>query len=172
MMIHDITVQVGPHKKRIRVGRGEGSGIGGTSGRGHKGAASRSGFKRRPAYEGGSVPFARRLPKRGFKNAPFKTVYAVVNLKALESRCNAGERVDLDSLAKLGLVRDSSQPLKVLGEGELTKKLHVVAAKFSASAKKKIESAGGKVEEIVKVTWTRAPKGSPKSSIKEKKSAS
>jgi large subunit ribosomal protein L15 len=158
MMIHDITVQVGPHKKRIRVGRGEGSGIGGTSGRGHKGAASRSGFKRRPAYEGGSVPFARRIPKRGFSNAPFRLDYCVVNLKALEARCNSGEKIDVESLAKLGLVRDAKMPLKVLGEGEITKKLHVVAAKFSASAKKKIEAAGGKVEEIVKSTWARAPK--------------
>ncbi len=158
MMIHDITVQVGPHKARRRVGRGEGSGRGGTSGRGHKGAASRSGFKRRPGYEGGSKPFAMRMPKIGFNNVQFATKYNVVNLKSIDARCNAGERVDSESLAKLGLVRDPGLPLKILGEGELTKKLHIVAAKFSATAKQKIEAAGGSIEEIVRKTWARQPK--------------
>jgi large subunit ribosomal protein L15 len=172
MMIHDITVQVGPHKSRRRVGRGEGSGRGGTSGRGHKGAASRSGFKRRAGYEGGSKPFAMRMPKVGFTNAPFRTDYNVVNLKAIDSRCNAGERVDIESLARLGLVRDPRMPLKVLGEGELTKKLHIVASKFSASAKAKIEKAGGTIEEIVRTTWTRAAAGQgAKKDKKEKKAA-
>ncbi len=143
MMIHDITAKVGPHKKRKRVGRGEASGHGGTSTRGHKGAKSRAGWVSRPSYAGGATPFARRFPKRGFSNAGFRTEYWVTNVRDLEKNFDAGSTVDIDALVKLGLVPNSKLPLKVLGSGDLAKKLKVVAAAFSASAKSKIEAAGG-----------------------------
>ena len=152
MMIHEITEKAGRYKTRKRVG----SGCGKTSGRGHKGAGSRAGYKRRAYFEGGQMTFARRLPKRGFTNAPFKRLYHVVNLKTLESRFEDGATVDIDGLVELGVVRDKKLPLKILGEGDLTKKFEVTAAKFSASAKSKIEAAGGKVTEVPKVKWTRA----------------
>ncbi|MEY3022912.1 MAG: ribosomal protein [Planctomycetota bacterium] len=143
MMIHDITAKVGPHKKRKRVGRGEGSGHGGTSTRGHKGAKSRAGWNSRPSYAGGATPFARRFPKRGFSNAGFRTEYYVANVRDLEKNFEAGATVDIDTLVKLGLVPNAKLGLKVLGTGEITKKLVVVAAAFSATAKSKIEAAGG-----------------------------
>ena len=143
MMIHDITAKVGPHKKRKRVGRGEASGHGGTSTRGHKGAKSRAGWNSRPSYAGGATPFSRRFPKRGFSNAGFRTEYYVANVRDLEKNFEAGETVDIDTLVKLGLVQNTKLGLKVLGTGDLTKKLTVVAAAFSATAKSKIEAAGG-----------------------------
>jgi len=143
MMIHDITVQVGRHKQRKRIGRGEGSGTGGTSGRGHNGAKSRSGYSRRAGYDAGGKQFYQRFPKRGFSNARFRTHYHVINVKVLEELCEAGETVDVALLAGRGVVRNTSLGLKVLGEGDLSKKLEVKAAKFSASAKQKIEAAGG-----------------------------
>jgi large subunit ribosomal protein L15 len=142
-MIHDITAKVGPHKKRKRVGRGEGSGHGGTSTRGHKGAKSRAGWNSRPSYAGGATPFSRRFPKRGFSNAGFRTEYYVANVRDLEKNFEAGATVDIDTLVKLGLVPNAKLGLKVLGTGDLTKKLTVVAAAFSATAKSKIEAAGG-----------------------------
>jgi large subunit ribosomal protein L15 len=147
MMIHEITEKVGRYPARKRVGRGEASGRGGTSGRGHKGAKSRSGWKRRPNYEGGQMPYFRRLPKRGFSNFAFETRFAVVNIKTLEARCKAGSEVTAESLAALGVIRDASLPLKVLGEGELTRALKVTAARFSRAAREKIEKAGGTVTE-------------------------
>jgi large subunit ribosomal protein L15 len=147
MMIHDITAKVGPHKKRKRVGRGEASGHGGTSTRGHKGAKSRAGWVSRPSYAGGATPFARRFPKRGFSNAGFRTDYWVVNVRDLDKHFTAGATVDIDALVKLGLVPNAKLPLKVLGTGDLKKKVHVVAAAFSASAKSKIEAAGGSCKE-------------------------
>ena len=147
MMIHDITAKVGPHKKRKRVGRGEGSGHGGTSTRGHKGAKSRAGWNSRPSYAGGATPFARRFPKRGFSNAGFRTEYYVANVRDLEKHFDAGATVDIDTLVKLGLVPNTKLGLKVLGAGEIKKKLNVVAAAFSASAKAKIEAAGGSCSE-------------------------
>jgi len=143
MMIHDITAKVGAHKKRTRVGRGEGSGKGGTSGRGHKGAKSRAGWSSRPGYQGGSTPIARRFPKRGFSNAGFRTLFHEVNVDALEKHFDSGATVDAAALVAKGLIRDAKLPVKVLGNGELKKKLTVNAAKFSATAKTKIEKAGG-----------------------------
>ena len=143
MMIHEITEKVGRYKARKRIGRGEGSGRGGTSGRGHKGAGSRAGFKRRPNYEGGQLPWFQRFPKRGFSNSAFAKRFHVVNLKVLEERFDAGSTIDLATLAEKRIVRDTNLPLKVLGEGELTKKFEVTAAKFSVTARKKIEGAGG-----------------------------
>jgi large subunit ribosomal protein L15 len=143
MMIHDITAKVGAHKKRTRVGRGEGSGKGGTSGRGHKGAKSRAGWSSRPGYQGGSTPIARRFPKRGFSNAGFRSLFHEVNVDALEKHFDSGATVDAAALVAKGLIRDVKLPVKVLGNGELKKKLTVNAAKFSATAKTKIEKAGG-----------------------------
>ena len=141
MMIHEITEKVGRHKQRKRIGRGVGSGHGKTAGRGHKGYGSRSGNS--APSEGGRIPMWKRFPKRGFTNARFMTHYAVVNLKALEARFNDGEEVTADTLAKLGLIRDTKKPVKVLGEGDITKKLTVTAAAFSKSAQEKIQNAGG-----------------------------
>ena len=143
MMIHDITAKVGAHKKRTRVGRGEGSGKGGTSGRGHKGAKSRAGWSSRPGYQGGSTPIARRFPKRGFSNAGFRTLFHEVNVDALEKHFDSGATVDAAALVAKGLIRDAKLPVKVLGNGDLKKKLTVNAAKFSATARTKIEKAGG-----------------------------
>jgi large subunit ribosomal protein L15 len=157
MMIHDITQKVGKHKARTRVGRGESSGLGKTSGRGHKGAASRSGWSLRPAYLGGQINFIQKLPKRGFSNAPFRKMYHVVNVKALDAVAANGDEITVESLAAAGVVRDGKLPLKVLGEGEITKKITVTAAKFSASAKAKIEKAGGTVIEVQKKDWNRDP---------------
>lgn len=143
-MIHEITEQVGKHKARKRIGRGPGSGHGKTAGRGHKGAKSRSGWSGsiHPLYEGGQTPFFRRIPKRGFSNVQFATSWAVVNVKVLEANFADGETVDAAALVSRRLI-PADLPLKVLGEGELTKKLSVVAAKFSGTAKNKIEKAGG-----------------------------
>jgi large subunit ribosomal protein L15 len=139
MMIHDITAKTGRHKLRMRVGRGEGSGKGGTSGRGHKGAKSRAGWTSRPGYQGGSTPLMRRFPKRGFSNAGFRTEYHVVNVADLAKHFEAGAHVDIDAVVKVGLVRDSKLPLKVL----------VTAARFSESARKKIEAKGGSANATV-----------------------
>ena len=173
MMIHEITEKVGKHRLRKRIGRGHGSGHGKTSGRGHKGAASRSGWTRRPGFEGGQMPLVRRMPKRGFTNVQFRTLYAIVNVQTLEERCKKGEKVDAASLFEAGIIRDKL-PLKVLGHGELTKKLDITAAKFSASAKEKIEAAGGSVTEVIKRKWRRTPKGaaSTKTAASKKDEAS
>ncbi|WP_432799725.1 50S ribosomal protein L15 [Poriferisphaera sp. WC338] len=145
MMIHEITAKVGAHKKRKRVGRGPGSGTGKTAGRGHKGAGSRAGYSNSGAHEGGQMPLFRRVAKRGFSNAQFRKEFSIVNLKALEARFDDGAEVNADMLVKVGLIRSTKLPVKVLGEGELTKKLQVTAAKFSKSASEKIEKAGGSV---------------------------
>ena len=150
MMIHDITAKAGANKKRKRVGRGEGSGIGGTSTRGHNGAKSRAGWTSRPAYAGGATPFARRFPKRGFSNAGFRTDYYVINVRDLDKHFKDGAIVDIEVLVKLGMIPNAKLGLKVLGTGELKKKLTVTAAAFSASAKSKIEAAGGSCAEAAK----------------------
>ena len=148
MMIHEITEKVGRYKSRKRIGRGEGSGQGGTAGRGHKGAGSRAGFSRRASYEGGQLPWFQRYPKRGFSNADFRKNYHVVNLKVLEERFDSGTTIDVALLAANRVVRDTNLPLKVLGEGELTKKFTITAAKFSTAARKKIEEAGGTATDV------------------------
>ena len=146
MMIHEITDKVGRYKPAKRLGRGEASGQGGTSGRGHKGAKSRSGWKQRDYYEGGQMPLIRRVPKRGFSNAPFRTRYDIVNLAVIEKRFQDGERVDLAILVERGVLKSRHGRLKVLGEGELTRKLTIQAASISESARKKVEAAGGAIE--------------------------
>ena len=137
----------GTHKKK-RVGRGPGSGLGKTSGRGNKGQKSRSGYSGKRGFEGGQMPLHRRLPKRGFTNI-FKREWAEVNLADLERQFEAGATVTPEALVEKGLVRKSQQSsIVVLGNGELQKSLTISAHRFSASAKEKIESAGGKAEVI------------------------
>ena len=155
MMIHEITEKVGRYKARKRIGRGEGSGHGGTAGRGHKGAGSRAGHSRRASYEGGQLPWFQRFPKRGFSNAAFTKRYHVINLKMLEERFDDGATIDLEVLAAKRLVRDTNLPLKVLGEGDLSKKFTVTATKFSASARKKIQDSGGTAVDAVRSEPTK-----------------
>ena len=145
MMIHEITPKTGRYKRRKRLGRGIGSGRGKTSGRGTKGAGSRSGWSGsiEPGREGGQMSFFRRIPKRGFSNAEFRVEYAVVNLKAIASRFENGAEVNPEMLVKVGLLRDTKKPVKILAEGDLTKKLNVTAAAFSKVAAEKITKAGG-----------------------------
>ena len=133
--------------KRRRIGRGIGSGLGKTSGKGHKGQNARSGGGVRPGFEGGQLPLFRRLPKRGFSNARFKTVYAVINLSDLEKFENDAV-ITPELLHEMGLIKNQLDGIKVLGNGNLTKKLVVKANKFSLSAKTKIEELGGKAEVI------------------------
>ena len=136
----------GSKHARKRVGRGPGSGHGKTSSRGEKGQKSRSGYSQRVGFEGGQMPLVRRLPKRGFTNI-FKKEYAVVNVSDLE-RFDAGATIDEGTLRKAGLVKGRADGIKILGDGKLSKKLTVNAHKFSASAKKQIEAAGGTCQEI------------------------
>ena len=156
MMIHEITEKVGKYKARKRIGRGRGSGVGKTSGRGHKGAGSRSGYARRPGFEGGQMQYFRRIPKRGFSNADFKTVYSIVNVASLQERFAKGDTVDVAALVEKGLVRNFKNPIKILGQGDLSIALTVTADKVSSSAQKKIEDAGGSVTIIEKKKWMRA----------------
>ncbi len=131
----------GPRKARKRIGRGQGSGTGGTSGAGHKGARSRSGFKRKKGFEGGQMPLQRRVPKVGFTNI-FRVEYQVVNLRDL-SRAK-GKEITLETMLASGLVRNLNKPVKILGTGDLTEAYDVSANAFSKSAIEKIEAAGGK----------------------------
>jgi len=170
MMIHDITKVVGKHRPRKRVGRGEGSGIGGTSTRGHKGAKSRAGWNSRPAYEGGQTPFARKFPKRGFSNAGFRLDFHIVNLKEIDAAFAAGETVDLATLVKKGLVPDDTRPLKVLAEGDLGKKVKIVASRCSAQAKAKIEKAGASIE-LLPIADRAADWKAKRNSVKNAKGA-
>jgi len=131
----------GSIKNKKRIGRGHGSGLGKTSGRGHKGAGQRSGNKRRAWFEGGQMPLARRLPRRGFTNI-FKEEIQIVNISDL-IRIEKHSEIDPVVLQENGLIRSSLKPVKILGEGEIDKKLNVTASSFSESAKNKIEKAGG-----------------------------
>ncbi len=143
MKLEEILSAAGKNKKRKRVGRGDGSGKGKTSGRGHKGYKSRAGAKQRLGYEGGQNPMLARIPQRGFNNKNFRTEYQVVNIASLEEAFESGAEVDIDALVTARLVRDAEKPVKILGDGELTKKLTVKAGKFSKSAVTKITDAGG-----------------------------
>lgn len=146
MKLHELSPAPGSTKKAWRRGRGPGSGNGKTAGKGHKGQNARSGGGVRPGFEGGQLPLYRKLPKRGFKNR-FAKCYAIVNVSDL-NRFNDGDRVTLDTLMSLGIVRRELDGLKVLGNGDITKKITVEAKIFSASAKAKIEAAGGAAEVI------------------------
>jgi len=143
MYSDEITAIAGSHKKRKRIGRGKGSGHGKTSGRGHKGARSRAGCAIPLTYEGGQMPLFRRLPKRGFNNAGFTVRYEIVNICQLEKRFEEGNVVGVSDLVAAGLVDNPGNRVKILGDGELTKKLTVSAHKFSKSAEQKIQSCGG-----------------------------
>lgn len=146
MKLHDLKPAEGSRKNRKRVGRGIGSGHGKTSGRGHKGQNARSGGGVRPGFEGGQTPIYRRLPKRGFKN-PNRKEYAIVNLSTL-NRFEEGTEVTPALLKNAGVVKNFKDGLKILGDGELTVKLHVKAHKFSKSAQEKITAVGGTAEVI------------------------
>lgn len=145
MQIHDVTAKGVKNRSKKRIGRGTGSGVGKTSGRGHKGQLSRSGDNPRPGFEGGQMPLYRKVPKRGFTNARFKKHYTLVNVETL-NHFEDGATVDLEQVLGAGLSRRQGDMLKVLGQGELQRKLTVQAFKFSASARQKIEAAGGTVE--------------------------
>ncbi|HUT91140.1 MAG TPA: 50S ribosomal protein L15 [Thermoguttaceae bacterium] len=144
MNLNDVHRGIQKHKKRRRVGRGPGSGHGKTSGRGHKGQGSRAGFSLHPTFEGGQMPLVRRIPKRGFNNRWALSV-AIVNVGDLEERFQADDDVDPDTLRAKDLAKGRFDLLKILGDGQLTKKLKVSAHRFSKSAREKIEQAGGQV---------------------------
>ena len=146
MKLHELKPAVGSTTAPKRLGRGVGSGLGKTSGKGHKGAKARSGGGKAPGFEGGQMPLYRRIPKSGFTNI-FRKEYATVNLSALE-RFEDGTVVTVDLLKAHGLVKQVKDGVKVLGGGELTKKLTVQVDRFTASAKEKIEALGGKAEVI------------------------
>ncbi len=147
MKLHELRPSEGAFKTSKRLGRGTGSGLGKTSGKGHKGQNARSGGGVRAGFEGGQLPLFRRLPKRGFSNAMFKVEYATINLSDLE-KFEDGAVVTPELLKEMGILKKQLSGVKVLGNGELTKKLTVKANKFSASAKEKIEAIGGKAEVI------------------------
>jgi len=148
MQINDLFPAPGSRKNRKRVGRGNGSGHGSTAGRGDKGQNSRAGGGKGPGFEGGQNPLAMRMPKLpGFKNR-FRVEYAVVNVARLEDLFDAGSTVDIDALVACGAIKSKTTPVKILGDGELTKSLTVKVDKVSGSARAKIEGAGGTVETL------------------------
>lgn len=149
MILDDVHRGVAKHKKAKRIGRGLGSGNGKTAARGHKGAGSRAGYSYRLGFEGGQVPLARRVAKRGFSNNFFAKKYAIINLATLEESFDNGAVVDADSLRSAGLIKGQIDEVKILANGNLSKKLTVKAHRFSAAAVEKITQAGGKVEQIV-----------------------
>ena len=144
MNLSDVHRGIKKHKKRRRIGRGPGSGHGKTSGRGHKGQGTRAGFSMHPTFEGGQMPLVRRVPKRGFNNR-WALVVAIVNVGDLDEAFAAGDEVTPESLRAKNLAKCRYDVLKVLGQGELTKKLKISAHRFSKSAREKIEQAGGEV---------------------------
>ena len=149
MSLSNLRPPKGAKHSKTRVGRGHGSGQGKTAGRGHKGAQSRSGWKSKRGFEGGQMPIHRRVPKRGFSN-PFRVDYVVVNLDTLAEVFDGGSDVTPELLRERGLVREKRALIKVLGRGDVTKKLTVRAHKFSESAAQKIAAAGGVAEVIAK----------------------
>lgn len=147
MKMHELSPAFGSTKEAKRIGRGHGSGNGKTAGKGHKGQKARSGGSIRPGFEGGQMPLQRRVPKRGFNNI-FRKKIVALNLKQLETKFDNGAVVDVDALRNAGLVKNSFDGVKILGNGELTKSLTVKVDGFSAAAKEAIEKAGGKAEVI------------------------
>jgi len=145
MKLNELQPNPGSRKEGYRVGRGIGSGNGKTSGKGHKGQNARSGGGVALGFEGGQLPLYRRIPKRGFSNFDSKKVYAIINLSALET-FKDGSKVTVEDLVKAGFVKDAKLPVKVLGNGELTKKLSVKVNAYSKSAKAAIEKVGGTAE--------------------------
>ena len=170
MNLNDVHRGIAKYKKRKRIGRGTGSGTGKTAGRGHKGQKSRAGWSRHPAFQGGAMPLVRRIPKRGFNNR-FALVVANVNVSDLDAAFEDGTEVTPELMKTKNLAKSGYDVLKVLGDGELTKKLKVSAHRFSKSAREKIEKAGGEVIELtVKVTVAEkkaAKKGQDKAPAQE-----
>ena len=150
MRLHDIKPNPGAKHRRKRLGSGESSGLGKTCGRGHKGQKSRSGGGPRSTFEGGQMPLYRRLPKRGFNNARFKKIYAVVNVGLLEDSFDEGSLINDQSLREQGIVKGKYDGIKILGIGEVSKKFKLSVNKVSDSAKEKIEKAGGSIELSIK----------------------
>ena len=148
MKLHELKPAAGSRKTRKRVGRGPGSGTGKTAGRGSNGQKSRSGYKRRYSFEGGQMPLARRLPKRGFTNI-FRKTYRTVNVERLNA-FEAGSVIDIEAMQLAGLLRKGRTEVKVLGDGDLAVALTVRAHKFTRTAAQKIEAAGGKIEQLTK----------------------
>lgn len=148
MELHDLSPVPGSRKKKKRLGQGLGSGHGKTAGKGHKGQKARAGVSISAGFEGGQMPLARRIPKRGFSNYRFATRYEIVNVADLEDRFEAGSEVNAKALCELRLISGADKPVKILGVGEISKALTVRANAFSSSAAKKIEAAGGKAEVI------------------------
>jgi len=146
MKLHELKPAEGATKSAKRLGRGVGSGLGKTSGKGHKGAKARSGGGKRPGFEGGQMPLTMRLPKRGFTNN-FRTEYVAINVERLEV-FEDGMTVTPVELIEYGIIKKINDGIKIMGNGELTKKLTVLANKFTATAKEKIEAVGGKAEVI------------------------
>ena len=146
MKLHELKPAEGATSARKRLGRGIGSGLGKTSGKGHKGAKARSGGGKRPGFEGGQMPLTMRLPKRGFTNN-FRKEYVAINVSRLEV-FDDGATVTPVELIEMGIIKKIGDGVKIMGDGELTKKLTVMATKFTATAKEKIEAAGGKAEVI------------------------
>ena len=147
MKLHELSPQEGSVQEKFRKGRGPGSGNGKTAGKGHKGQNARSGGGVRPGFEGGQLPLYRKLPTRGFNNFRFGKKYAVINVQSL-NKFNDGDVVDCEALLAAGIINNVFDGVKVLGEGDLAKKLTVKATVFSASAKEKIEAVGGKTEVV------------------------
>jgi len=171
MNITDVTRKVGGHRRRARVGRGEGSGMGKTCGRGAKGGGQRAGWSQRLWHEGGAFPLFRRVAKRGFNNFGFRTDYQVVNVGLLARRCKAGDHVTAAVLAEAGLIPDAKAPLKILGDGEIGVQLTVEAERFSGEAARKIEASGGTIKRLgpqpaKKFVKRRPPKPEPSESEK------
>ncbi|MDY6820491.1 MAG: 50S ribosomal protein L15 [Deferribacterota bacterium] len=146
MYLHDLKPAKGTKKNRKRLGRGQGSGLGTTAGRGTKGQKSRTGSKVYPWYEGGQIPITRRLPKRGFNNKRFSKEYEIVNIDVINDRFNEGEEVSIESLKSKGLIKKDKGNVKILGKGELTKKLIFKINIMSKNAKDKIEKSNSSIE--------------------------
>lgn len=147
MKLHELSPAAGSTKDRKRIGRGAGSGQGKTAGKGHKGQKARAGRGIRPGFEGGQMPLQRRLPKRGFNNI-FRKEIAIVNVADIDAAFDNGAVVTIDALKEKGLIKKELDGVKVLGHGEISKSLTIQVNAYSASAKEKIEAAGGKAEEV------------------------
>ena len=161
MILDDVHRGIQKRKKRRRIGRGPGSGHGKTSGRGHKGQGSRAGFSKHPTFQGGAMPMVRRVPKRGFNNRWAQDI-AIINISDLQDAFKSGDEVTPETLRKVNLAKGRYDQLKVLGEGELKKKLNVSAHRFSKSAREKISAAGGTVTLLVAKTPVEAKKKAAK----------
>ena len=171
MRLHDIKPNPGAKHRRKRLGSGESSGLGKTCGRGHKGQKSRSGGGPRSTFEGGQMPLYRGLPKRGFNNANFKKIYAVVNVGLLEDSFDEGALINDQSLREQGIVKGRYDGIKILGVGEVSKKFKLSVNKVSDSAKEKIEKAGGSIELSIKSEEPIAEKPAAKEPAAEEPAA-